>query len=172
MNSDSFKVMECVAKRKLEGVMVHDALMDAFKVMGMGKFAHLHKHRAREEFREFQKVKEYIIIRHGAIPSTEGATIDDKSILNFGQKYNRDNLNADSKKRVASYLFEYIVNWESETIDVLGEKYWELMKKGSVAEALYVSELIEGTDEELEGFIKTHIKFKDMNYDIGALLDE
>ena len=170
--NDCFKVMECVAKRKLEGVMAHDALMDAFDVMNIEKFAHLHKHRAKSEFEEFQKVKSYTILKYGCIPSTEGATIDDKSLLNFGQKYNRENLNSDAKKRIVAYLFEYIVEWESETIEFLSKKYCELYDGGNIADALFVSELISDTNKELEGFIRTEIKYKDLNYDMIELLDE
>ncbi|MEG0151649.1 MAG: hypothetical protein RR744_00520 [Cellulosilyticaceae bacterium] len=170
--SDCFNVMECVAKRKLEGVMVHDVLSDAFSIMNMPAFYKIHKHRALEEFKEFQNVKDYIVVRYGKIPSTEGASVDDKSILNFGQKYDRDNLNIENKKRIVAYLLEYIVQWESETIDLLSKKYKELFNSGAIAESIFVSELIEDTDEELEMFIKSEIKFKDLNYDMSAVVCE
>lgn len=170
--SDCFKIMECVAKRKLEGVMVHDALMDAFDVMNLKKFSRIHKYRAKSEFDELQKIKSYTILKYGYIPSTEGATIDDKSLFNFGQKYNRENLNTDSKKRIAAYLFEYIVEWESKTVEFLSKKYYELHNGGNIADALFVSKLISETNKELEGFIRTELELKDLNYEISELLDE
>lgn len=169
---DCFKIMSCVAKRKLEGVMVHDSISDAFLVMNFYGFSKKHKIREFEEFMEFKKVKDYITDRYGYIPVTEGATIEDTSILNFYDKYNRDNLTSETKKKILSYLFDYIVEWETETIEFLSEKYKELMAHNSVSDALYVANMIEDTDRELEGFIRDNIKYKDMNYDLAQIMDE
>lgn len=172
MKSECFKIMSCVAKRKLEGVMVHDALADAFLVMNLYGFSEFHRKREKAEFKEFHKVKDYIIERHGEIPSTDGATIEDTSILYFHKKYNRENLNSETKRKICSYLFEYIVDWESETIELLSGKYKELMSHGAIAEAIYVANMIEDTDKELEGFIRCHTRYEDTNYDIVDIYEE
>lgn len=172
MKDDCFKIMSCVAKRKLEGVMVHDALADAFLVMNLYGFSHIHRKREKAEFKEFHKVKDYIIERHGHIPSTDGATIEDTSILYFHQKYNRENLTPETKRKICSYLFEYIVDWECETIEFLSCKHKELMNHGAIAEAIYVSNMIEDTDKELEEFIRLHIKYEDTNYDMVQIMED
>jgi len=117
-------------------------------------------------------VKNYIIERHGEISSTEGATIEDTSILNFHQKYNRENLTPKSKRKIVAYIYEYIVDWESETIEFLSAKYKELMSYGSIAEAIYVANMIEDTDKEVEGLIRCHIGHENTNYDIVDIYEE
>lgn len=170
--TECFKIMSCVAKRKLEGVMVHDILSDAFLMMNLHAFHAKHDERAFDEFEEFRGVKSHVIKRYGYIPATDGATIEDTSVLNFHHKYNRDNMTTETKKKVIAYLLEYAVEWESETIEVLSEKYRELMNHGNVVDALYVEEMIEGTSKELEEFVAVHIKYKDMNYDMVQIASE
>lgn len=171
-NSECFKIMSCVAKRKLEGVMVHDILSDAFLSMNFNKFHELHSERAFDEFEEFRNVKNHTIKKYGHIPSTEGATVDDVSILNFHSKYNRDNMNHETKKKIVSYILEYIAEWESETIEFLSSKYKELLAHDNVVDASYVKDMIVSTHKELEGFVETHIKYKDMGYDMVEIASE
>lgn len=172
MKDECFKIMSCVAKRKLEGVMVHDALADAFLVMNLYGFSEFHRKREKAEFKEFHKVKDYIIERHGEIPSTEGATIEDTSILYFHKKYSRENLTPETKRKICAYIFEYIVDWETETIEFLSAKYKELVAHGAIAESIYVANMIEDTDKELKGFIRCHIRYEDTNYDMVQITDD
>ena len=170
-NDKALTAMSEVARHKLKGVMIHGFISESFLLMNMRGFAKQHRKHQKCEYREFVKLTEYIIERHGYIPDTTGVRVDDEILATFSSKYNRTNLTPETKRKAVSYLLDYIVEWEEGTIDTLGEKYDELCACGCHADAIRISRMIEDTDSEVQKYIEEATMFEDINYDMVEIMD-
>lgn len=161
-------IMTHLAKRKLKGVMAHADMSDIFNLMNLHGFKRKHEFQSLKENAELISLKRWITERYKVIPNLKDSGIDINP-MGIKGKGTRDNISRENKMKVTKELFKTLVDWETETLEMLEKAYSVLVEKESIADSMKVAKLIRDTDKELKYYQRDWLKYEDMGWDLTLI---
>lgn len=167
-NMSCKEIMIEIAKRKLKGVMAHADMADIFNLMNLHGFKRKHEFQSLKENAELISLKRWITERYKIIPNLKNSSIDINP-LGIKDKGTRDNISRENKMKVTKELFKTLVDWETETLEMLEKAYSILVEKESIADSIKVSKLISDTDKELKYYSRDWVKYEDIGWDLTLI---
>ena len=138
-----------IDSRFIGAIMMHGQLADYFDFLGLKGYKRLHEYQHLTESIERRKVCRYFINHHNALIK-EDFSGEVKIIPDAWYTAKRLSVGKSTKQKAVEDGFIEYHNWESKTKSVYEKYAQKLREAGSVADAIFVEELVEDVSEELK----------------------
>lgn len=155
----------------IQGMMFHEQLANYYDFLGLEGYKRCHEYHFFEETCGYRKLCRYFINHHSKlVPYKE---VDDPGVIpDSWYKYERQDVDAGTKKNAVKSGLERWVNWERETKKFYESMYRELINIGEVASAKFLCDYIEDVDVELKYAERYHISKASTGYDMVYIIEE
>ena len=161
-----------MASHMVNGMMVHEQLMNAYLFLGLKGYAECHKYHYLEETRSYISLCEYSVEHFDQIVT---ATIEPggipEIIPNTWKQTNKYNIIVNVKVQAVEAALEEWISWEEKT-KVFYESIFDETIKEDVAASEFVKSYILDVEEELV-YAKNELLVKRaMGFDMPSILEE
>lgn len=154
----------------LEGIMLHEQLMNCFLFLGLDGFAKEHEYHYLEETQNHIKLMRYYSDHHRGI--IQMGSIDASSIIPASWYSNKkDNVDPGTRLKAIQAAYDEWIRWEKDTKTLYEHSYAELVALKEIASAEFVSELVKDVDYELSEAMNDKIQNELVSYDFPYLAD-
>lgn len=158
-----------ILSHQLEGLMMHEQMAEYYRFLGMDSYAESHDWHYSQESSMFKFIRDYYITHYNRLPPKVSA--HNPNVIPDGwYKYNRDEVDNNTKKNAVRNGLQMWRNWEEETKKLYQTMYTELMNEGEIAFASSINALIVSVDTELSNVIGYCIKHKATDYDLDLIM--
>ena len=155
----------------IEGLMFHDQMANYYNFLGLEGYAECHTYHYLEESCNFNKLESYYVTHCNRLIPELRAT-DPAVIPDSWYKYNRMDVDTNTKRNAVKTGLEKWMKWETETKQLYESMHKELVNSGYCAAALEVAKLIEDVTCELHEVTQYYLNKKSTDYDIINIIEE
>ncbi len=138
-----------INNRFIGAIMMHGQFADYFDFLGLRGYKRLHEYQHLAESMERRKVCRYFINHHNALLK-EDFSGEVKIIPDAWYTAKRLSVGKSTKQKAVEDGFIEYHNWESETKSIYEKYSQKLREAGTVADAIFVEELVEDVSAELQ----------------------
>lgn len=155
----------------LEGLMVHNKLMETFYFLGCYGYGDFHKKQYLDESKNYAKLAKYFISRHKRLIPVN--RVNDPNVASCEKVSSLDynSLTQDQTKFLISQSIDDWVKWESSTKYLLNETVSELIKMGENADAEFITNFLVDVDYELDKATKLRHTLINTGYDLTYIME-
>lgn len=166
------EIFATVGTHMVKGLMIHEELANYYDFLGLKGYSKCHEYHYMTESCTFRKLNRYYIDHYNSlIPNMKVETPE--VIPASWYRYERNDVDTNTKRTAVKNGLEMWVNWERETKQLYEQMYSELMRIGEVSTAVNLfSCFIKDVDDELKRAYKASLNKKSTGYDINAIESE
>ena len=158
-----------IASHMIEGMMIHDALTNAYDFLGLCGFAKCHEYHHLEETKGYTRLMHYYSTRYHKLLNIDKIP-QPEIIPSTWYKYTTMDVDVNTKRQAVQTMMKKWVEWERDTKKLYQEMYHELYMINEIAAAEEIKYYISCVDEELEYAEKKLIKLETIEYNIGTII--
>ena len=155
----------------IKGLMFHDQMSDYYDFLSLRGYKRCHEWHYKTEMCGYRKLHRYAINHFGKLIE-EKRVEDPEAIPQSWYRYNRNEVDAGTKRNAVKAGVEKWVSWEKETKALYERMYRELVGLGEDAAAIFVQKYIEDVDCELKWAERKAIELADVDYNLGFVVGE
>jgi hypothetical protein len=160
-----------LAAHMIEGLMVHSQMSDYYGFLGLKGYQECHKYHYFEENINFRKLSAYYLHHYNKI--IPEIPFENPSVIpESWYKYNRQDVNASTRKNAIQTGMEKWISWEKETKELYQRMYKELIALNEIAGAEELAKYITDVDKELSAAAQKELELKAIDYDICLIIDK
>lgn len=160
-----------LASHMVEGLMIHEQLMNCYVFLGTEGYAKCHEYRYLDETKGYIKLCRYYSDHHRGILSP-GQVIPPDIIPASWFDNKKEDMDNETRRKAIKASFDEWVRWESSTKEVYQKAYAELFSIGEIASAIFVKEYIKDVDDELADAIGDKLHKEAIGYDMVSIIEE
>ena len=165
------EVFKKLSSHMVKGVMIHDQLADYYDFLNLHGYKRCHEYHAKCEMHMYRKLHRYFINHYNKLIEEE--IIDNPDVIpSSWYRYNRKEVDVNTKKSAVKSGIERWVSWEEETKSLYESIYTELLSIGDISASKFLCCLIEMVDKELKHANRKHIDLNTVDYNINYILGE
>ena len=155
----------------LEGLMIHNKLMETFYFLGCYGYGDFHKKQYIDESKNYAKLAKYFISRNGKLIHTN--QVSDPYVDSYAKIYpfTYDQFSTEQIKSLITRSIDEWVKWETSTKYFLNDKISELIKMGENADAEFISIFLTDVDKELDKATKLRRMLINTDYDMTYIME-
>lgn len=161
-----------ISTHMLEGLMVHNKLMEVFYFLGLNGYGDFHKKQYLSESKNYAKLAKYYITHHQSLIPVNRVTDPIVPPYDYVSSARVSDLTPDSIRNLIADSFETWVKWESSTKYLLNEQVSELIKMGANADAEFITGFLTDVDDELAEATRIWRALRNTNYDMSYIMDD
>jgi len=158
-------------KHMIEGLMAHSQLSDYFGFLGLEGYQKVHKYHYFDENKNYRRLNEYYLSYYNKL-IPEKKTDNPKIIPDSWYQYNRQDVNAATRKSSIQTGFEQWIAWEKKTKELYGKCCYELISLKEIAAAEELKYYIMDVNKELSDAQQKYLTLVADNYNISDILNE
>ena len=160
-----------LAAHMIKGMMFHEQLANYYDFLGLKGYKRCHEYHFMAETCGYRKLNRYFINHHNKlIPEKE---VEDPEVIpDSWYKYDRQDVDASTKKNAVKNGLTRWVEWEKETKHLYEQSYRELMELNEVASACFIKCYIEDVDCELKRAERYQLNKMATGYDLIDIVME
>ena len=165
---DIFKEL---ASHMVEGLMIHEQLMNCYIFLGTDGYAECHKYHYLEETNGYIKLTEYYSNHHRGILSP--GKVDPPDIIPeswYGNK--KEGVDNETRRKAIKAAFDEWIRWETSTKKLYENAYAELISLGEAASAIFIGEYVKDVDNELIEAMEAKLCKEAIGYDMVSIVEE
>lgn len=155
----------------IKGIMIHDQMANYYDFLGLEGYKRCHEYHMFKEMCNYRSLNRYFINHHNMLIPEEQFENPDV-IPESWYKYERQDVDASTKKNAVMSGLDKWVDWERDTKELYEDMYKELCEIGEVASAMKVKEFIEDVDYELKKAERYQLNKKATGYDMVSIIEE
>ena len=153
----------------IKGLTVHTNIARAFNFLNLPGFQYCHEYHYLSESRSFQKFSDFFLNHYNKLLNL---TIENSAIIpSTWYKYTKQDVDINTKKNAIKDLYQHWINWESETHNLLQEKYAELTEMKDIIGAQKILQLLLDVENELQSAKSKQLSLEAINYDLISIED-
>ena len=165
------EIFSKLANHMIKGMMFHEQMANYYHFLGLKGYKRCHEYHFYSETCGFKHLECYYLDHFNKLIKTD--IIEDPHIIpDSWYKYNREEVDTNTKRNGVKEMVKKWVDWEKETKQLYQNSYKELYDLGEIAAAMKISCYIKDVDEELKSAIKKFINLQTINYDINMIIEE
>lgn len=161
-----------MASHMVEGMMVHEQLMNAYLFIGLKGYAACHKYHYLEETKGYISLCEYSVEHFDRMIT---ANIDPKNlpeiIPNSWKQNNKYNIDAKTRLQAVEAALEEWIDWEEKTKAFYESIFDETIKEDVAASELVKSYILD-VEEEIVYAKNELLAKRAMEFDMPSILEE
>ena len=167
------EIFSKMASHMIEGMMVHEQLMNAYLFLNLSGYAACHEHHYLSETKGYIRLCHYKAEHlNSLIQSTFTSKNTPDIIPSSWFTSSREQVNASTRKQAMETALDTWINWEEETKTLYEGFYTELLNTDHVAEAEFVKGYILDVEDEIVYARNEKILKTAMAFDIVSILEE
>lgn len=155
----------------IKGLMVHEQLANYYDFLCLEGYTRCHEYHYLCESLSFRSLNRYYVNHHNKLIPEEKVENPD-IIPSSWYRYERQDVDTNTKRNAVKNGVEIWVNWETETKKLYEQMYKELINIDEVASACKIKELICDVDKELKMAQRHHINKMSADYNILDIVEE
>ncbi len=160
-----------IAAHMVEGIMVHEQLMNCYRFFGLEGYAKCHEYHYLSETKGYIRLCKYFMDHHrGLIKVTEQRIPD--IIPSSWYECKKDDMTTEVLTQGVRAAFSEWVSWEEETLKLYESLRTELISIGEIASALFMEEFIRDVDDELLFAKEERLKKSAIAFDMVSIFEE
>ena len=160
-----------LSANQIKNLMRHDQMSDYYDFLSLRGYKRCHEYHYKKEMCGYRRLHRYVINHYGKL--IEEKRIDDpEAIPSSWYRYNRKEVDANTKRSAVRTGIEKWVAWEKETKELYQKAYRELMDAKEEAAALFLEDYIEAVDCELKWAERKAIELNDVDYSLAFIMSE
>lgn len=160
-----------IASHMIEGIMVHEQLMNSYLFIGLPGYATCHEYHYLSESIGYSMFCEYIA-DHFDMLITGGIPLNPGLIPNSWMNTKRVSVTQQIRHEALEAAFNEWLKWEENTVNLYSDMYKELIKLNLIPASELVKKYILDAEEELAYARNELISKEAMDYDIVSILEE
>ena len=165
------EIFSKIATHMAKGVMIHNQLVNGFSFLGLKGYQKCQEYHYYEESKNYRCFLNYCLNHYHKI--VQESPIDELEIIPTNwYKYMKMDVDTSTKKSGIRELIKKWINWEKETISLLGSSYKGLYDLGELAAAFRVQSMLAEVSDELAGAQEQYINLETINYDLSQVIAE
>lgn len=154
-----------------KGVMLHAQMADYYGFLALKGYMKAHAHHMSKELKGLCKLHRYFLCHYNRLIE-EPEIENPDAIPATWYRYERQDVDASTKRNAVKNGIEKWVAWEVETKALLEMRYKELLDMGEVAAAEFIEDYIEAVDKELKKAQEKHICLTSLDYSLSYIIGE
>lgn len=160
-----------LSSHMIKGLMIHDQMSDYYDFLSLRGYKRCHEYHYKTEMCSYRKLHRYFINHFGKL--IEERRIDDpETIPSSWYRYNRSEVDANTKRTAVKNGIEKWVSWEKETKQLYEKAYRELMQANEEAAAIFLQHFVEYVDCELKYAERKKIELEAVDYSLAFIIGE
>ena len=169
--------MECteifkhLASHSVKGLMIHDAMSQAFRFLGLEGFAMQQDRRFRDESEEYRAILKFWSEHYNRLLEREDPG-DVSVIPSSWFSYTRQQVDEGTKKSAVRTLLHQWEEWEKSTKKLCEDMYAELLSNKSAVSAKKILYRLCSTDRELISLQKIILAGDSVGYSIDWIISK
>lgn len=165
------EVFEALASRMITGMMVHEQLMNSFRLLGLEGYAKCHEYHYISETKGYIRLTNYKVEHFGSLIKQGPVPIPDV-IPDSWFGFNRDEVDRGTRQQAIAAAFDEWIIWETGSKELYSVAFDELMSQSEIAAAEFIKEYILDVEEELVYAKTEKIHKASMDYDMTSIVEE
>lgn len=154
----------------LEGIMLHEQLMNCFLFLGLDGFAKEHEYHYLEETQNHIKLVKYFSDHHRSM--IQMRQVNASSIVPISWYSNKkDDVDTGTRIKAIQAAYDEWIRWEKDTKSLYERSYIELVGLKEIASSEFISELVKDVDYELSEAMNDKIQNELVGYDMPYIAD-
>lgn len=160
-----------LSANQIKNLMRHDQMSDYYDFLSLRGYKRCHEYHYKKEMCGYRRLHRYVINHYGKL--IEEKRIDDpEAIPSSWYRYNRKEVDANTKRSAVRTGIEKWVAWEKETKELYQKAYRDLMDANEEAAALFLEDYIKDVDCELKWAERKAIELNDVDYSLAFIMGE
>lgn len=155
----------------IKGIMFHEQMANYYDFLGLEGYKRCHEYHMFKEMCSYRSLYRYFINHHDMLIPDERIE-NPEAIPASWFKYERQDVDAGTKKSAVRSGLVAWVDWERDTKTMYEDMYKELMELGEVASAFKIKELVCEVDQELKKAERYLLNKELIGYDLIAIVEE
>ncbi|MGL4652657.1 hypothetical protein [Cetobacterium sp.] len=165
------EILEQVAKRKLNSLMIYLELSDIFNLLNLHGYKRSFEYKNIKEEKEYLHLKKWVIEKHGIILSPHLQLRKEINPVNVKTVGHREKITRESKQKIISEIFTEINKYLTETLRIHEEAYMALFEKGYISDSMIVQKFINKLEKAIKKNKREWIKLSDVNYSLDFIYE-
>ena len=166
------EIFSRIASHIIEGIMVHEQLMNSYLFMGLPGYATCHEYHYLSESIGYSAFCEYVVDHFDVLIVGDNAPQNPGLIPNSWMNAKRTSVNQQIRHEALEAAFNEWLKWEEETITLYSDMYKELIKLNLIPASEFIKKYIMDAEEEAVYARDELISKEAMNYDIVSIVEE
>ena len=155
----------------IKGLMIHDQMSDYYDFLSLRGYKRCHEYHYKKVMCSYRKLHRYFINHYGKL--IEDKRIDNpETIPSSWYRYNRKEVDANTKRNAVKSGIEKWVAWEKETKTLYQQAYRDLVEAKKDATAIFVQEFIRDVDCELKWAERKALELEAVDYSLAFIVGE
>lgn len=154
----------------IKGLMVHEQLANYYDFLGLEVFRLEHEHQYVEESASYRRLNHFYISHYNKLIG-ESKIENPNVIPESWYKYSRFDVDTTTKKNGIENGYKVWKDWETETRKKYENLCYELFKMEEISASLFLHELINDVEEELQRIDKELLELKATSFDLTYVME-
>ena len=165
------EIFSTLSAHMTEGIMMHQQMADVYAFLNLCGYKKCQEYHYYEESKNYRCLNNFYVEQYyKLIPQKEIHNPD--IIPQSWYKYEKINVDANTKRTTIKDMMEKWVNWEKDTKKLFETCYKELYEQGEIYAAMKISTFLEDVGKELKGAQKKLLDLNSSGYDLSIILEE
>lgn len=165
------EVFARLSSHMIKGLMIHDQFSKAYGFLNLCGYQKSHEYHYYEESWNYHCLEDYYLEHYNKMIPEE--KVENPAIIPVAwYKYEKKNVDVNTKRGAIKTMMEKWIAWEEETKKLLESSYKELYDMGEVCAALKISYFLKKVSEELKRAQEKIINLESTGYDIALIIGE
>lgn len=163
------EIFEKIAEHQIEGMMLHDSMMNYYMFLGLHDWAKLHKKRFYKESKAYVELN-YFFVKHENMLLNKEHARGQKIIPDTWYRHVRQDVSPSEKRQAVKDGVEKWLAWENETHKMLMDYHRQLMTGDCLACAKKVEEMVLDVSKEIDMIKKIQLNMMAVDYAMSAIM--
>ena len=160
-----------LATHMIKGMMFHEQMANYYDFLGLKGYKRCHEYHFFSESASFRCISRYAINHSNKLIELDRVD-DPEAIPSSWFKYNRHDVDANTRMNAVKSGVQNWVEWETDTKELYERMFKECMAINEVATAFKVKEFVLDVDKELKCAERKMIKLSAIDYDMSVIMPE
>ena len=163
------EIFSNISAHMIKGIMFHAQMADYFDFLGLKGYKRLHEYHYFDESIMFRKLSRYYINNCSRLIDEQAAE-NPHSIPESWHRYQREDVDVNTKRSATKTAFQSWVDWENGTLKMYEKAYTELIELGEIALAMFIKAYMCDVEKELKCARRMNLDLKSIDYDMSVIV--
>lgn len=168
---ECMEILEQVAKRKLNVLMVFSEISDIFNLLNLRGYKRKYEYKKLKEEKEYLHIKKWVIEKYGAIPNVSFQIKKEINPFKVATVGRRDKILKETKQKIIAEIFKELVSFLEETLKLYEEAFSALSEKGCISDSITIGKFIKRIEDHIKKTKREIVKLNDVDYSLEFIYE-
>ena len=167
------EIFSTIATHMLEGIMIHEQLMETYLFLGLKGYAACHEYHYLAESKERNFFLSNTIEHFGRLVETDIKRSQTRNLIpKSWYESTREMVDFQTRREAIAAGFDKWIDWEEETKELYSKSYKELLSLDEIQSAELIKGMCLDVEEELVYAKNERLAKASMSFDMVSIIEE